>query len=83
MIRHGQTGYLCQTGDELAYYTPGWPMTSSTGWPSPGRPRATLVSELADPQQIGAAWQLLIRPIMMRPAWGKAAPTSRTRSTWR
>ena len=60
MIRHGQTGYLCDSDDQFAYYT------ARLAYDEPHRlhiarqARAALENELADPTAIWAAWRELL-----------------------
>ncbi|MBN2476897.1 MAG: glycosyltransferase family 4 protein [Pirellulales bacterium] len=60
MIRHGRTGYLCETEDQFAYYT------ARLAYDEPHRlavarlARTVLETELANPRAIWAGWQSLL-----------------------
>ncbi len=56
MIRHGQTGYLARSDDELAYYTARLAYDEEHRLAIARRARAALVEQLADPRAIGQAW---------------------------
>ncbi|MGA2619832.1 MAG: glycosyltransferase family 4 protein [Thermoguttaceae bacterium] len=56
MIRHGQTGYLAHTDDELAYYTARLAYDEEHRLAIARQARAALIEQLADPTVIGQAW---------------------------
>ena len=57
MLRHGQTGYLCRSDDEAAYYTARLAYDEPIGWRSPRQAREALVDDLAEPAGLARAWQ--------------------------
>ena len=61
MIRHGRTGYLCDTDDQFAYYTARLAYDEAHRMRIARQARATLETELADPQTIWAGWEQLFR----------------------
>ena len=56
MIRHGQTGYLCETDDQFAYYTAHLAYNEDLRAKIATRARHA-VEELADPDEIWAGWR--------------------------
>jgi len=60
MIRHGHTGYLAATDDELAFYTARLAYDEDHRLEIAHRARNVLEQELADPATIWAGWQRLL-----------------------
>ncbi len=60
MIRHGQTGYLADTDDELAFHAARLAYDETLRMEITHKAREILLTELANPQTIGAAWQRLL-----------------------
>ena len=60
MIRHGQTGYLCETDDQFAYYAARLAHDEPHRLHMAQQARTALETELANPDSIAAAWQKLI-----------------------
>lgn len=60
MVRHGRTGYLCETPDQFAYYT------ARLAYDEPHRieiarhARTSLETELANPETIWSGWKSLL-----------------------
>jgi hypothetical protein len=63
MIRHGQTGYLCQSDDQFAYYTARLAYDEPHRLQIARQARAALETELADPAAIWARWRQLLEEI--------------------
>ena len=59
MIRHGQTGYLASTDDELAYYTARLAYDEDHRLRIVRQARQVLQEELANAEEIWAGWQRL------------------------
>jgi len=59
MIRHGQTGFLCRTDDEIAYYTARLAYDEELRIEMVHAARAALEHELAEPETIFAGWRRL------------------------
>lgn len=57
MVRHGQTGYLCDTDDELAYYTAKLAYEEDHRLEIVHNARRALEKELACPDRLWAAWE--------------------------
>ena len=57
MIRHGETGYLCGSDDELAYYTARLAYDRQHRLEMIHRARHVLETELADPHAIWSQWK--------------------------
>jgi glycosyltransferase involved in cell wall biosynthesis len=66
MIRHGQTGYLCASDDQFAYYAARLaydePHRLQLAWQA----RCALSSELADPDVIWSQWRELFEGLGIR-----------------
>lgn len=60
MVRHGQTGYLCDTDDQLAYYTARLAYDEPHRLSIAQRARAALETELANPDETAAGWRGLL-----------------------
>ncbi len=60
MIRHGQTGYLCDTDDQFAHYTARLAYDEQHRLQMARQARTALESELADRDSIAAGWRELI-----------------------
>jgi hypothetical protein len=60
IIRHGQTGYLCQNADQFAYFTARLAYDEQHRMQIIHQARTSLETELADPRTIWAAWQALL-----------------------
>ena len=63
MLRHGRTGYLCRTDDELAYYAARLAYDEGHRLRLVARARAALVAELADPHVLWPQWQELFESL--------------------
>jgi len=63
MIRHGRTGYLCKSDDELAFYTARLAYDEDQRLEMAHQARKTLETELANPDSIWARWQKLFDAI--------------------
>lgn len=63
MIRHGETGYLCDSDDELAYYTARLAYEEDLRLEITHRARRVLEEELAAPQRIWQTWQTLFERV--------------------
>ncbi len=61
MIRHGQTGYLADSDDELAFYTARLAYDEDHRLQLVHRARQVLQNELAKPEKIWAGWQELFQ----------------------
>jgi hypothetical protein len=59
MIRHGQTGYLCRSDDQFAYYAARMAYDEEHRVQIARQARASLEAELADPATIWAGWKAL------------------------
>ena len=59
MIRHGQTGYLCDCDDELAFHTARLAYDEDHRMELVRRARKVLEEELANPEVIWAGWRKL------------------------
>ncbi len=59
MIRHGQTGYLCDTPDQFAYHTARLAYDEDHRLETAHRARRELARRLAHPETLWAAWQAL------------------------
>ena len=66
MICHGQTGYLCRTGEEFAYYTARLAYDEPHRLRIACRARAALWNDLAQPGTIGRGWQQLFESLEAR-----------------
>ena len=62
MIRHGKTGYLCDDDDQFAYYTARLAYDEQHRLQIARQARASLESELADPQVLWTAWRKPLSP---------------------
>ena len=64
MLRHGQTGYLCRTDDEMAYYAArlAYDEAPPAAAGPPAR-REALTAELADPHVLWPQWQELFESL--------------------
>ena len=60
MIRHGQTGYLCESDDQFAYYTARLAYDEEHRMQMANQARVSLETELADPQAIWTGWRELL-----------------------
>ena len=60
MIRHGLTGYLCDTDDQFAYYTARLAYDEEHRIEIARRARSSLETELANPEAIWAGWNELL-----------------------
>ena len=60
MIRHGRTGYLCDTDDQFAYYTARLAYDEPHRLQMVRRARTVLETELAEPETIAAGWRKLL-----------------------
>ena len=63
MIRHGRTGYLCNTDDELAFYTARLAYDEDHRLQIIRNARKTLEDDLANPETIWAAWRRLFEQV--------------------
>jgi hypothetical protein len=63
LIRHGRTGYLCDTEDQFAYYTARLAYDESNRLESARRARTSLETELAHPEAIWAGWSTLLESL--------------------
>lgn len=63
MIRHGETGYLCHTDDEFAYYAARLADDEPHRLRIARQARETLVNELAEPRLIGQQWLELFQSL--------------------
>jgi glycosyltransferase involved in cell wall biosynthesis len=63
MIRHGETGYLCHTDDEFAYYAARLAYDESHRLEIVRRARAALTDELAEPETTGRGWRRLFESL--------------------
>jgi len=61
MIRHGQTGYLCESDDQFAYYTARLAYDEPHRLQIARQARTVLEAELAHPQAIWEAWRSLLQ----------------------
>ena len=59
MIRHGKTGYLCDTDDQFAYYSARLAYDENHRMRIARQARTALETELADPETIWAEWRRL------------------------
>jgi hypothetical protein len=57
MIRHGQTGFLADTDDQLAYYAARLAYDEDLRMDIIHRARNVLEKELADPETLWARWR--------------------------
>jgi len=60
MIRHGQTGYLCNSDDQFAYYTARLAYDEQHRLQIAREARRNLLEELADPELIWSGWRKLL-----------------------
>ncbi len=60
MIRHGQTGYLCDTEDQFVYYTARLAYDEKHRIQIAQQARAALETDLADPDKIWTGWRRLL-----------------------
>jgi hypothetical protein len=60
MIRHGETGYLCDSEDELGFYTARLAYDEQHRMELITRARLVLQTELANPDTIWAGWNALL-----------------------
>jgi glycosyltransferase involved in cell wall biosynthesis len=67
MIRHGQTGYLCQNSEQFAYYTARLAYDEPHRLQIARQARAALEHELADPRTLWTQWQQLLEEIVNDP----------------
>ena len=63
MIRHGRTGYLCDTDDQFAYYTARLAYDEGHRTQIARQARFSLETELANPETIWAGWRELFSGI--------------------
>jgi hypothetical protein len=63
MLRHGRTGYLCRTDDELAYYAARLAYDEGHRLRLAARARAALLAELADPHILWLQWRELFESL--------------------
>ncbi len=68
MIRHGQTGYLCSSDEELAYHTARLAYDEHHRMEIVHRARRVLEERLARPQAIWAGWRQLLARLEERSA---------------
>jgi len=59
MIRHGQTGYLCDNDDQLAFYTARLAYDEDLRMEMARQARKAVEEELANPEEIWAGWKRL------------------------
>jgi len=65
MIRHGRTGFLCGSDDEIAFYTARLAYDEDLRMEMIRAARAALEHELAKPETIFAGWQRLFDEMSM------------------
>jgi hypothetical protein len=63
MLRHGQTGYLCRSDDETAYYTARLAYDEAHRLAITRQARDALVGDLAEPAGLARAWQELFQSL--------------------
>jgi hypothetical protein len=63
MVRHGETGYLCKTEDQIAYYGARLAYDEPHRLQLARQARRLLVSELADPRAIWLQWRELFKEL--------------------
>ena len=71
MIRHGETGYLCRSDDEMAYYTARLAYDEEHRMAMAAQARASLVEELVEPETIWREWMSVFEGLGIRD-WGLA-----------
>jgi glycosyltransferase involved in cell wall biosynthesis len=63
MLRHGETGFLCHTEEEMAYYTARLAYDETYRLEMVRQARAALVDDLAEPSAIGRQWLELLEAL--------------------
>ncbi len=63
MIRHGQTGFLCDDDDQLAYYTARLAYDEDLRIQIANQARKALEEELANPESVWAGWRSLFEQL--------------------
>jgi len=63
MLSHGQTGYLCHTADEFAYYAARLAYDEPHRLELARQARQALTGRLADPQVLWSQWRALFEEL--------------------
>jgi len=64
MLRHGQTGYLCRSDDETAFYTARLAYDEAHRLAIAQQAREALVGDLAEPAGLARAWRELFESLL-------------------